>query len=108
MWLSEQVTVYVIEPHRGYARRQSQKLYKDSLDFWSDELSDSWRYEKKVGDRCTSAPAPLERIAKEQSYDISNSGIHYKIFADELLQQLWAKADEAGRGVKTEKEQPNK
>jgi hypothetical protein len=87
---------------------QSLKLYKDSLDLWSDELSNSWRYEKKVGDRFGYAPAPLERIAKEQSYDISQSGIHYKIFADELLQQLWAKADEAGRGVKTEKEQPKK
>ena len=87
---------------------QSLRLYKDSVDLWSDELSNSWEYEKKVGDRFGSAPAPLWRIAKEQGYDISNSGIHYKIFADELLQQLWAKAHEAGRGVKTEKEQPKK
>jgi hypothetical protein len=87
---------------------QSLKLYKDSVDLWSDKLSDSWRYEKKVGDRFGYAPTTLERIAKEQSYDISQSGIPYKIFADELQQQLWAKADEAGRGVKPEKEQPTK
>jgi len=71
-------------------------------------LSYSWRYERKVGDRFGHAPATLERIAKEQSFDISYSGISCNIFADDLLQQLWAKAEEAGGGVKTEKEQPKK
>jgi hypothetical protein len=83
---------------------QSLKLYKDSVDLWNDKLSNSWRYEKKVGDRFSYAPTALLRIAKEESFDVSYSGISYKVFADELLQQLWAKADQAGRGVNTQKE----
>jgi hypothetical protein len=81
---------------------QSLKLYKDSLDLWSDELSHSWMYEGE------DISPTLRRIAREQGFDISRSGGPYKVFADELLQQLWAKADEAGRGVKTGKEQPKK
>jgi hypothetical protein len=84
---------------------QAQELYKDSLDLWSDELNSSWRYEngrKRV-------PDVLERIAKEQGVDVSSPEIsYYKYFADELLQQLWAKADEAGHGVKLVPPHPKK
>jgi hypothetical protein len=85
---------------------QAQKLYKDSLDLWSDELNSSWRYENGRKGR---VPDVLGRIAKEQGVDVSSPEIsYYKYFADELLQQLWAKADEAGRGVKPVPPQPKK
>ncbi|MEO8096093.1 MAG: hypothetical protein ABI811_00205 [Acidobacteriota bacterium] len=80
---------------------QSQKLYKDSLDLWSDELSYPGLYESE---RRRFVPTPLERIAKEQGLDLSEPKVPYKIFADELLQQLWKKADQAGSGVNPQKE----
>jgi hypothetical protein len=49
-------------------------------------------------------PTPLERIAKEQGFDLPVHEFSYKVLADVLLQQLWAKADQAGRGVNTQKE----
>lgn len=81
---------------------RSQKLYKDSLDLWGEELSYPGLYERSPHRRY--APTALERIAKEQGLDLSDPEFSYKIFADELLQQLWKKADQAGHGVNTQKE----
>ena len=79
---------------------QSQKLYKDSLDLWSDELRYPALYESE---RRRFVPTPLERIAKEQGFDLSNPEFSYKIAADVLLQELWKKADDAGRGAEPQK-----
>jgi hypothetical protein len=91
---------------RDLARfERSEKLYKDSLDLWSDELTYPNRYERSPEDRLfVSVPTPLERIAKEQGFVLPVHEFSYKVLADELLQQLWTKADQAGRGVNTQKE----
>lgn len=80
---------------------RAKKFYKDSLDLWSDEISYPATYESE---RRRFTPIVLQRIAKEQGFDLSGEGVSYKIFADELLQELWKKADEVARGVNTEKE----
>ena len=46
----------------------------------------------------------MGRIAKERGFDLSKRKVPYKILANELLQQLWKKADQAGRGVNPQKE----
>jgi len=81
---------------------RSEKLYKDSLDLLSEELSYPGLYERFPHGRYV--PPRLESIAKEQGFDLSEPPASYKIFADVLLQQLWTKADQAGRGVSTQKE----
>ena len=79
----------------------AQKLYKDSLDLWSDEIDYPATYESE---RRRFTPTVLQRIAKEQGFDLSGEGIPYKAFADQLLQELWRKADDAARGANSEKE----
>ena len=74
----------------------SQKLYKDSLDLWSDELNYPGIYKRSPHGHFV--PSALERIAKEQGFDLSDPTFSYKISADVLLQQLWTKAGQAGRG----------
>jgi hypothetical protein len=86
----------------------SQKLYEDSLDLWSDELRRSALYESE---RRLFVPTVLERIAKEQGFVVpprgslasSEPAVPYKYFADQLLQELWKKADDAGHGVNSQK-----
>ena len=81
---------------------ESQELYKESLDLWSEEMSLAGLYERRPHGHYV--PTVLARIAKEQGLDLSEGEYSYKIFADELMQQLWAKADQAGRGVNAQKE----
>lgn len=76
------------------------KLYKDSLDLWSDQLHYPVMYESE---RHRFTPIVLERIAREQSFDLSLEGVSYKVLADVLLQDLWKKADDAARGVNPSK-----
>jgi hypothetical protein len=84
---------------------RSQKLYKDSLDLWSDELTYPNRYERSPENRLfVLVPTPLERIAREQGFDLPVREFSFKVLADELLQQLWTEADQAGRGVNTQRE----
>jgi hypothetical protein len=90
-------------PTRDIIRfEESQKLYKESLDLWSEEMSLAGLYERRPHGHFV--PTVLARIAKEQSFDLTEGDYPYKIFADELMQQLWAKADQAGRGVSTQEE----
>jgi hypothetical protein len=72
------------------------KLYKDSLDLWGDTINLPNTYSRSG----TRVPATLERIAKEQGFDIDGP-YQFKIQSDVLMQQLWAKADEVGRGNKS-------
>lgn len=69
------------------------KLYKDSLDLWGDSINLPNTYSRSG----TRPPAILQRIAKEQGMDITGE-FPFKAEADVLMQQLWAKADETGRG----------
>jgi len=73
------------------------KLYKDSLDLWEDTINLPNTYSRSG----TRVPATLDRIAREQGFDISGE-FEFKVQSDVLMQQLWAKADEVGRGGKTE------
>jgi hypothetical protein len=76
------------------------KLYKDSLELWSDKLRYPNLYESKPK---WFLPSDLARIAKEESFDLkpeySNGAL-----ADSLLQRLWQDADQSGRGVSTQKQ----
>ena len=83
---------------------KSLKLYKDSIDLWSDELSYPGLYERSPHGRFV--PRTLERVAKEQGLDLSDPEFSYKISADVLLQQLWAKADQARPGVNVQNNSP--
>jgi len=98
---------------RDLARfEMSQKLYKDSLDLWSDELENSRLYESKLR---LFVPEVMGRIAREQGFVVppqgslkeaasSEPGVPYKYFAGQLLQELWKKAEATARGVKSEKQ----
>jgi hypothetical protein len=81
---------------------ESQKLYKDSLDLWSEEINLAGLYERRPHGRYV--PTALARIAREQDLDPSEGEYPYKIFADELVQQLWAEADQTARGANTQQE----
>jgi len=69
------------------------KLYKDSLDLWGDTINLPNTYSRSG----TRVPATLERVAKEQGFPIDGE-YQFKVQSDVLLQQLWARADEIGRG----------
>lgn len=85
-------------PESELARlERSQKLYKDSLDLWSEELSYPGLYERTPHGHYV--PTVLRHIAKEQGLDLSDPEFSYKIFADDLLQQLWAKGGADAREV---------
>jgi len=84
---------------------RAQGLYKDSLELWSDELTYPSRYEQFPEDRRSVwVPATLKRIAKEQGLDLAVNEFSYKALADELLQELWARADQAVGAVNNQTE----
>jgi hypothetical protein len=83
----------------------AQKLYKDSLELWNHELMYPRLYELSPEDRnFVIVPTPLERIAKEQGFDLPVNEFSYKVLADELLRQLWTRADQAAGGVNNQRE----
>jgi hypothetical protein len=75
---------------------ESLKLYKDSLDLWTDTINLPNTYDSN-----TRRPYILVRIAKEQGFEFGGD-FPNKVYADVLMQKLWAKADEVGRGKKGE------
>jgi hypothetical protein len=76
---------------------ESLGLYKDSLDLWGEMITYPELFESGGF-----VPGTLRRIAGEQGFDISDKSFSNRVKGDVLLQQLWAKADEIGRGKKAE------
>ena len=71
---------------------ESLQLYTDSLDLWTEMITFPNIYDSR-----TRRPSTLIRIAKEQGYDIGGD-FSNKVHADVLMQELWSKAKEVGRG----------
>jgi hypothetical protein len=97
--LSAAIEEYNSEGGSGPALKgfeESLKLYKDSLDLWTEMINLPNTYASE-----TRRPSTLLRIAREQGFEIT-SGVSNKVQADVLMQELWAKADEGRHGKKNE------